>query len=56
VAKFDRDGTLLWQQTGNGTNNSGGHANAVAVDQQGNVIAAGMSNVFTDFTVTKFAR
>jgi uncharacterized delta-60 repeat protein len=55
VAKFDGDGTLLWQQT---LNNSSGDAHAVAVDQQGNVIAAGrISNrTFIDFMVAKFAR
>ena len=41
VAKFDRDGTLLWQQTLNGTANDFDAALSVAVDNQGNVVAAG---------------
>jgi hypothetical protein len=58
VAKFDRDGTLLWQQTLNGTANGGsGEAFSVAVDNQGNVVAAGFTrNPTSDFTVAKFAR
>ena len=62
VAKFARDGTLLWQQTLNGTANAIDVALSVAVDNQGNVLAAGqVSNTrtstyfFTDFTVAKFA-
>src|SRR5438552_2245652 len=54
VVKFDRDGTLLWQQT-----LATGFANSVAVDHQGNVVAAGgTQNAGTggDFTVAKFDR
>ena len=60
VVKFDRDGTLLWQQTLNGTAaNSFDDATSVAVDNQGNVVAAGsIENAGTsrDFTVAKFGR
>jgi uncharacterized delta-60 repeat protein len=59
VAKFARDGTLLWQQNLNGTANGSDRASSVAVDNQGNVIAAGLTeNIGTslDFTVAKFAR
>ena len=60
VAKFDRDGTLLWQQNLNGTAaNSRDEAYSVAVDNQGNVVAAGVTeNTGTslDFTVAKFDR
>jgi outer membrane protein assembly factor BamB len=52
VAKFDRDGTLLWQQTLNGTASSYDVANSVAVDHQGNVVAAGFTS--GDFAVVKF--
>src|SRR6185503_5399175 len=58
VAKFARDGTLLWQQTLNGTANGFDFASSVAVDNQGNVLAAGqIVNTRTDgdFTVAKFA-
>ncbi len=57
VVKFARDGTL-WQQTINGTANSADEAWSVAVDTQGNVLAAGYTvNTGTDqdFTVAKFA-
>ena len=60
VAKFDRDGTLLWQQTLNGTApNSFDEALSVAVDNQGNVVAAGFTQNAggnDDFTVAKFDR
>jgi uncharacterized delta-60 repeat protein len=59
VAKFDRDGTLLWQQNLNGTANGFDEAFSVAVDNQGNVVAAGSTEntgTFADFTVTKFDR
>ena len=59
VAKFDRDGTGPWNQTGNGTANSVDAAQSVAVDNQGNVLAAGRTvNTGTgvDFTVAKFDR
>jgi hypothetical protein len=60
VAKFDRDGTLLWQRTLNATANSNDSARAVAVDNQGNVVAAGITQNagtgFSDFTVAKFDR
>jgi uncharacterized delta-60 repeat protein len=59
VAKFARDGTLLWQQTLNGSANGDDEAYSVAVDNQGNVLAAGFTrNTDTDFefTVAKFAR
>src|SRR5439155_56118 len=60
VAKFDRDGTLLWQQNVNGTAaNSNDEALSVAVDNQGNVVAAGFTeNTGTsfDFTAAKFDR
>src|SRR5439155_10518096 len=51
VAKFDRDGTLLWQQ------NLLDEANSVAVDDQANVVAAGaLSNGLgtIGFAVAKF--
>ena len=44
VAKFARDGTLLWQQTLNGTANRSDNANSVAVDTEGNVLAAGCTS------------
>src|SRR6266496_3928302 len=57
VAKFDRDGTLLWQRTLNGTAaNSNDVAGSVAVDNQGNVVAAGSTQntgADYDFTVVK---
>ena len=58
VVKFAPDGTLLWQQTLNGTANAADSANSVVVDHEGNVLAAGViSNTGTggDFTVAKFA-
>jgi uncharacterized delta-60 repeat protein len=57
VAKFDRDGTLVWQQTLNGTANANDVASMVAVDLAGNVSAVGFTqNTGTgaDFTVAKF--
>ena len=59
VAKFDGNGTLLWQQKLNGTSgaNSTDEARAVAVDNLGNVVAAGLTTntgTGTDFTVAKF--
>ncbi|PYR24837.1 MAG: hypothetical protein DMF98_14165, partial [Acidobacteria bacterium] len=60
VAKFARDGTLLWQQNLNGTAaNSSDQALSVAVDNQGNVLAAGFTQNTAGtsyFTVAKFAR
>src|SRR6185369_3127680 len=59
VAKFARDGTLLWEQALNGSANDADEAYSVAVDNQGNVLAAGYTrNTGTggDFTVAKFAR
>ena len=59
VAKFAPNGTLLWQQTLNGTANGGDEASSMAVDKDGNVLAAGFTrNTGTgdDFTVVKFAR
>jgi len=59
VAKFDRNGTLLWQQTLNGTANGQDRASFVAVDNLGNVVAAGSTQntgTGTDFTVAKFNR
>ena len=58
VAKFAPNGTLLWQQTLNGTANGDDSASSVAVDQDGNVLVAGVTrNTGTgdDFTVVKFA-
>jgi hypothetical protein len=58
VAKFAGDGTLLWQQTLNGSANSVDQAVSVAVDNQGNVLAAGgtaNNGTGKDFTVAKFA-
>src|SRR5207237_2219742 len=49
---------LLWQQNVNGIANGFGQASSVAVDQHGNVLAAGSTkNIGTDldFTVAKFA-
>jgi uncharacterized delta-60 repeat protein len=57
VAKFDRAGTLLWRQNLNGTANGSDIAKAVAVDKQGNVVAAGETlntGTSSDFTVVKF--
>src|SRR5437867_3559051 len=59
VAKIGRDGTLLWQQNLNGTDNSVDEALSVAVDNRGNVVAAGLTEntgTFADFTVAKFDR
>jgi uncharacterized delta-60 repeat protein len=59
VAKFDRDGTLLWQRDLNGTANGSDVAESLAVDTQGNVVASGRtfhSDTFDDFTVAKFDR
>src|SRR5438093_1313188 len=60
VAKFDRNGVLLWQQNLNGTATYGfNEAFSVAVDNQRNVVAAGFTeNTGTgpDFTVAKFDR
>jgi hypothetical protein len=61
VAKFDVDGTLFWQQTLDGTANRGADgASSVAVDNHGNVVAAGLTQNtgtgFSDFTVVKFER
>ncbi|PYQ93065.1 MAG: hypothetical protein DMF97_20655, partial [Acidobacteria bacterium] len=59
VVKFDRDGTLLWQQNLNGTANGFAAADSVAVDNQGNVVAAGVTlntGTLADFTVAKFDR
>jgi uncharacterized delta-60 repeat protein len=57
VAKFDRDGTLLWLQNLNGASNVNDEALSVAMDNNGNVVAAGhTSNTGTlDSRVTKFA-
>ena len=58
VAKFARDGTLLWQQTLDGTFIDG-EAYSVAVDSDGNVLAAGYSlntGIASGFTVAKFDR
>ena len=58
VVKFDRNGTLLWQQTLNGTANGVDVARSVTVDHQGNVFAAGQTentgSGLADFTVVKF--
>ena len=43
VAKFAPDGTLLWQQTRNGTANDSDEASSVAVDTEGDVLAAGVT-------------
>jgi len=59
VVKFDRAGTLLWRQTVNGTPNGYDVAMSVAVDNEGNVVAAGSasnSGVNSGFTVAKFDR
>ena len=59
VVKFAPDGTLLWQQTLNGTANGDDEASSVAVDTQGDVLVAGVTrNTGTgrDFAVAKFAR
>ena len=63
VVKFDADGTLLWQQTLNGTGNYFDAAFSVAVDNQGNTVAGGWTNLSKDpfpwrftLTVTKFDR
>src|SRR5262249_23008850 len=58
VSKFDPHGTLLWLQNLHGTAISiGARAHSVAVDNLGNVVAAGGTvNIGTDFdfTVAKF--
>src|SRR5262245_42590991 len=50
-------GTLLWQQNLSGTLNSFAGATSVAVDNLGNVVAAGSTvntGTSSDFTVAKF--
>ena len=60
VAKFTGDGTLLWQQTLAAFNDllsASDAANSVAVDHEGNVLAAGVIQNLSyddDFTVAKF--
>jgi len=58
VIKFDGvTGAELWRQEINGTTNGGNVANAVMVDPNGDVVAAGFtqnSGTFLDFTVIKF--
>src|SRR5436309_2715744 len=57
AARPNGPGSLLWQQNLNGTLNQTDAALCVAVDNQGNVVAAGYSaNTGTgaDFTVAKF--
>jgi uncharacterized delta-60 repeat protein len=59
VAKFDRDGTLLWLQNIDGILQNTDFANSVAMDNNGNVVAAGRTfntGANTDFTVAKFDR
>src|SRR5438093_1403783 len=59
VAKFDRDGTLLWQKSLNGTANATDDGGSVAVDGEGNVVAAGLLyNIgdIVDGSVAKFDR
>ena len=45
IVKFDPDGALLWQQVLNGTANWDDEALSVAVDDQGDVIAAGFNGM-----------
>jgi len=57
VAKFDGNGTLLWQQNLNGSANDFDEVKSLAVDNLGNVVAAGSTtNALTvsNFTVAKF--
>ena len=61
VAKFNPHGTLLWQQSLNGSANGNDGATSVAVDNLGNVVAAGSTlniigpaDELSDFTVAKF--
>jgi len=58
VVKFDgSSGAELWRRAINGTANDSNVANAVAVDEAGNVVAAGRTMNFDtddDFTVVKF--
>src|SRR5262249_41963983 len=59
VAKLDPNGTLLWAQNLHGTTNTLEKANSVAVDNLGNVVAAGSifnTGTSSDFTVAKFGR
>jgi uncharacterized delta-60 repeat protein len=59
VAKFDRDGTLLWRQDVTGTAGGVDAAWSVATDARGNVIAAGQTTntgTGSDFTVVKFSK
>jgi uncharacterized delta-60 repeat protein len=59
VAKFDRDGILLWQQNLNGTANGADGAFSVTIDNERNVVAAGVTdNIGTgqEFTIAKFDR
>ncbi len=61
VVKFDRDGTLLWQRDLNGTANLHDEARAGAVDNHGNIVAAGETATDTvnpkpHFTVAEFDR
>jgi hypothetical protein len=57
VVKFDgSSGAVLWSQAINGTANDDDRADAVAVDGEGNVVAAGSTaniGTFDDFTVVK---
>ena len=58
VAKFARDGALLWQQAVDGTSHQTDEATSVVVDHEGNVLAAGITQNtvgFRDFAVAKFA-
>ena len=58
VVKFSPEGTLLWRQALNGTANSIDGASSMAVDTDGDVLAAGATrNIGTafDLTVAKFA-
>jgi uncharacterized delta-60 repeat protein len=58
AAKLDPEGDLLWVRTLDGNPSRNDNAAAVAVDAQGNVVAAGFcksSDTSLDFTLAKFS-
>ncbi len=57
LAKYDRDGNMLWNQYYNGTADSNDYANALTIDSSGNVyIACNVMNQNTDsdFALIKY--